>query len=377
MPRAFGDKSYLGAIRGLITEANPLAFPEGATLDEKNFLLQKDGQVRARRRGFENFLPSSYVISHALSTAVEVTSVYYWDNPEVHCVFLKETGSVNRTFARLHRNDALFSFLQEYEVNATEGADVQVAESSEYLVLSTGGNKPVLLQYISSTPEITAQSIDLYVRDFELVPDGLQISGRPATLQDTHKYNLLNAGWWAPRYLESSGNLGDPLEEFKSNQSSRTLSTEFVAPSTLQGIQDISLSTLQVGATFEVSGTTSNDGTYTVASVQVVPGSPQSVTITVLETTVVDESTVETTYEIDGAYPSNADIPLLGTKANSDGAVRFSAETLDETVTGNTEAPRGHYVFAISAFDRNSRLSSPGTDGTASTTLGPSTSIPL
>jgi hypothetical protein len=39
-------------IKGLITEANPLTFPENASIDEDNFVLNRDGS-RQRRNGMD------------------------------------------------------------------------------------------------------------------------------------------------------------------------------------------------------------------------------------------------------------------------------------------------------------------------------------
>lgn len=35
-------------VGGLVTEASPLTFPENASLDEKNFVLNRDGSRRRR-----------------------------------------------------------------------------------------------------------------------------------------------------------------------------------------------------------------------------------------------------------------------------------------------------------------------------------------
>ena len=42
------EKLYKSFIQGLVTEASPLTFPENASIDEDNFVLNRDGS-RSRR----------------------------------------------------------------------------------------------------------------------------------------------------------------------------------------------------------------------------------------------------------------------------------------------------------------------------------------
>ena len=46
------EKLYRSFVKGLITEASPLTFPENASIDEKNFVLNRDGS-RSRRLGVD------------------------------------------------------------------------------------------------------------------------------------------------------------------------------------------------------------------------------------------------------------------------------------------------------------------------------------
>lgn len=50
MPKLVSDKAYLPFTKGLITEVSPLAYPEGATLDEDNTVITRSGE-RERRLG--------------------------------------------------------------------------------------------------------------------------------------------------------------------------------------------------------------------------------------------------------------------------------------------------------------------------------------
>lgn len=77
----------------------------------------------------------------------------------------------------------------------------------------------------------------------------------------------------------------------------------------------------------------------------------------------IDSDPVLKFYEDTGTYPSNADIVYLGKAAAADNAAnvgKFESATLKKAITGNTPAPKGHFI--INAFDRNRQTVS-GIDG--------------
>ena len=79
MPRASGSKDYISLAQGLITEASPLAFPENSTSDELNFVLNKDGLIRARRKGLQAVRTENNISD----TTSVLENVYYWRAPDV------------------------------------------------------------------------------------------------------------------------------------------------------------------------------------------------------------------------------------------------------------------------------------------------------
>lgn len=60
MPKLVSDKAYLPFTKGLITEVSPLAYPEGATIDEDNLIISRQG-IRERRMGLQVDSDSSWV----------------------------------------------------------------------------------------------------------------------------------------------------------------------------------------------------------------------------------------------------------------------------------------------------------------------------
>ena len=76
------EKAFRSFTKGLITEASPLTFPENASLDESNFVLNRDGS-RARRLGvdYENqYTLTSTGLSE--STLAETKASFHrWTTP--------------------------------------------------------------------------------------------------------------------------------------------------------------------------------------------------------------------------------------------------------------------------------------------------------
>jgi len=201
--RASGQKEYVNLAKGLLTEVSPLSFPEGATSNELNFTINKDGLVRERRKGFQYIYP--------LSTFAGVNSVleniFYWRGSKYVIAILSNT--VPETYLRVHALDEDFTSLVDVKI-ADAIVSTQIAELTNYLVITLSNNdKPILLEYNSVDETIDVFKVNIHVRDFELVDDGLSASENPTTLSDNHKYNLYNAGWFESKRDENTS--GNPL----------------------------------------------------------------------------------------------------------------------------------------------------------------------
>lgn len=391
MSQARGSKDYLNLLKGLNTEANPLAFPEGYTADESNFVLALEGNVRARRKGLQKYLESdkSYT-SFVGENNVRNPYTYYWSEVDLILVVLQDD-----VYARLVilENDATYTELGVYTIysfDSGEPTKPSFATILDGVVITVGSDKnnsakPIFLQ-VNDSGNIEISEIDIYFRDFELLDDNTSISFRPNSLTDTHTYNLLNAGWYAER-KNQSGNLVDPLSLFLSStvyenpfeSTVNATSNHFEFKTSTPSV----LADLGSGDAITVSGMTdpTNNGTFTVDSVNVIveelpPPATSFIykyTVVVDEALTVDETTgsgVEVSFTT-GSFPSNADIPLLGLKTDeTSGEQYFDPDTLYETVLGNTEAPRGHYIYDIDgAKTRDSVLVNKKDDGSPSKTV--------
>lgn len=192
-------------VRGLITEATPLTFPENASIDEDNFILNRDGS-RQRRLGMD-FEENNTLISTALATvdfAKAAITAFKWDN--VDDVADSSVGVIqvgNRLFILDLDKDNPSSSLLDTIVLSTRYANIplQYAPIKGVLVMVSSDDitGPQYLQRTSPT-DFTVSTYELKVRDIWGVDDGLAVDERPTLLDDEHKYNLLNQGWTETNY---------------------------------------------------------------------------------------------------------------------------------------------------------------------------------
>jgi hypothetical protein len=282
MPRARGNKQYIALTQGLITEASPLAAPEGSTSDELNMDLQLNGMIRRRRLGLQKQIAD-------LNMLGRITGSWYWPAAGYTVITtFSDTGSTGYDTVTLYFLDSSdFSIVDFYRAEILEGNGVSpdFSELRNRLIVTFGGAPMVFSKEVDGT--LSAWYVDLFIRDFKFVDDSMTVSNRPSTLTSEHQYNILNAGWYQKVILEG-------------------------------GAEKLAY----VAFFDELSN-----------------------------------------------YPSNADIVSLGIGADSSGNTIFIPVNMKTPLTGNTEAPRGHYVYNVRSINRLSKLSSPQADGTPSKTI--------
>lgn len=196
------EKQYNTFVKGLITEASPLTFPENSSLDEDNFVLERNGS-RSRRLGLD------YEVGYSLkesgfSTAIlkeTRTAFYKWDSPDGNTTL---SIGIIRVYNKLWFINLLASapsaaYLNSgnpIELAGLTNASIDVAIiNNTALVVSKDLTNPILLKYNSSTNTVTQETVSIKIRDFWGLNDGLGITDRLATLSSAHKYNLRNQGW--------------------------------------------------------------------------------------------------------------------------------------------------------------------------------------
>jgi hypothetical protein len=201
--RAAGQKEYVNLAKGLITEVSPLSFPDGATSNELNFTINKDGLIRERRKGFSYIYP----LNTFAGATSKLENLFYWRGSKYAIAIL--TNAVPETYIRVHALDANFTAVADVKIADAE-VTTQIAELTNFLVITlSNSDNPILLEYLEPTDSIVVNRVSLHVRDFELVNDGLTVSETPVALTDNHRYNLFNAGWFVSKKDENQS--GFPL----------------------------------------------------------------------------------------------------------------------------------------------------------------------
>ena len=182
-----------GFVRGFITEASPLTFPENASIDEENFVLNSDG-YRQRRLGldFEAGYFNSIVQGDSIDAVHSTTLWVNAGNNADRSILVIQSDSV------LYFYDASVepisnNFIGSVQVNnnsksvsyASINGILRIVADGTFYALDIDDNDNITLSLLAS----------LEVRDLIGVDDGLAYNERPATLSDEHHYNLLNQGW--------------------------------------------------------------------------------------------------------------------------------------------------------------------------------------
>lgn len=212
-------------VAGLITEASPLTFPPNASLDEDNFVLNRDGS-RQRRLGMD--LEEDYAI---VSTGVPIptdgnvaTSSVRWNNaggnPDKDLIVL-QIGNELKFF------DADYSPISSGIISSKTFDGINIGRQFSYavvdgtLVVVTGRKEVTVFKYEGGA--VTNQDSILYIRDQFGVTDvvsavnlrqGNGITIRPSSQTSTHIYNLRNQTFAQPRKVITAETVRDPIQEF-------------------------------------------------------------------------------------------------------------------------------------------------------------------
>ena len=201
MPQSLNQKAVNNFVRGLVTEAAELTFPEGASVDELNCDLRRDG-TRRRRLGVE-YETGNVLSSFTLSDA-EQTATGSWVNVG---------GNADLEFLVLQKGATLYFYnkgalpysnqvesnsvnLSSYQHSGSAGADTakcQFTSIKGTLVVSSPEINTIAIQYSSGTFTVTQVSFE--VRDFEFQGNTSTYFDNDSSPSQNRKYDAQNAGW--------------------------------------------------------------------------------------------------------------------------------------------------------------------------------------
>jgi hypothetical protein len=205
------DKKYFVFNKGINTEAPLVAWPEGFTVDEQNFDLLQDGS-RRRRLGlsYEAGGTRSSLTCEGSSTDLSSgTKFYRWKNvanTDEHNFIVGQVGQSLYIWddpVSGPMGNWKYEFpLGDYRVQSTAYTATDAELSEMTCSFSEADGKLIVVgTYIEPLAIeledgiLIGETITIMERDFFGVDDGISVEVTPATLADTHRYNLYNRGW--------------------------------------------------------------------------------------------------------------------------------------------------------------------------------------
>ena len=209
MAQRLNQKVVNTFIKGLVTEAGELTFPEDASIDELNCLLERDG---SRRRRLSVKVEESNVLSTFAVSETDVFTTGTWENASGQAgldFLVVQTGSklyfYNTASEPYSANQKSFSIdLTTFEHAGSAGAGnakVQTTSIVGALVVASEAINSFFVEYDPTTDTISTSEITPRVRDFEWQGDTTTYSEEVATPSVGRIYDTKNAGW--------SGDTGD------------------------------------------------------------------------------------------------------------------------------------------------------------------------
>lgn len=216
-------------IAGLITDANPLTFPDNASVDEENFVLNIDGS-RERRLGLD-LEEDTTAITTSITDADTIEpafSAFKWDNaggdPDKSLLVIQLGTEIK--FFDLDEIPICGGFIDTHSFSTADSTqNFSYATVDGILVVTTGVKEVTSFEYTAPST-ITATDTTLLIRDLFGVEDVISVDlydrldVRPGSTSNAHTYNLRNSTWAIPRPQGNTEAPDDPITYFKSQSSS-------------------------------------------------------------------------------------------------------------------------------------------------------------
>lgn len=197
--------------KGLVTEVNPIAFPEDASIDEVNFILRRDG-TRQRRLGLDLETAAVTHNSTVVPTADQrvVFHAFDWRNAGGLAdkrIAVVQTGSVLKFFDST-KSPVSNNLLYTYNAGVSHNTFFSFATIDGKLVVVNGQKNILIFTYEGGV--ISVSTDILRTRDLFGVEDlkngsgidltvGNNIFIRPDVYTDAHTYNLRNQSFGQKR----------------------------------------------------------------------------------------------------------------------------------------------------------------------------------
>jgi hypothetical protein len=203
MPQSLGQKTVNNFVRGLITEAAELTFPDGASVDELNCDLRRDG-TRRRRLGVT--IESNAVDSSFSLTDTDRVNTGDWTNvggnPELEFLVVQRNNALyfyNKTdlpySGQEETNSVDLTAFEHAGSSGSENSDCQFASLNGKLVVSSPDINTFYIDYDAVTATFSSTEISFKVRDFKYNNPVDEYFTATGTTTDSRVYDTLNSGW--------------------------------------------------------------------------------------------------------------------------------------------------------------------------------------
>jgi hypothetical protein len=208
MPEVQRKKDMFDLSKGLNTVSSEITFPDGFTSDELNYTIEPDGS-RKRRRGLDEEAGGSTKTVVAIATG-QYNQSFKWSDagadPDydlyVHQIGYTlyisndaETISTTYNAAAIDLSNSNRKVASATTAATIGGEPCSFAVHRGYLVVTNKYLKPFYVTIDPTDDSITVTTIDVTVRDFEGVDDGIGIAAEPTAASTGHTYNIHNRGW--------------------------------------------------------------------------------------------------------------------------------------------------------------------------------------
>lgn len=209
-------------VKGLVTEASPLTFPDNASIDEVNLVPQRDGS-RKRRLGMD-FEDGYTELDSGQSPVSDVTYFSFnWKGPggytEVQFSVVQFGNKIS--FFRSSTLPMSNNLVSEFTISGGIGTSVSMDSVDGVLVVADGSGTIFTFDYDGT--DIIQGSGRLKIRDLFGVEDvvgnddlleGSGVTIRPSIRTEAHIFNLRNQTYAIPRYQGNAEVTQDPISFF-------------------------------------------------------------------------------------------------------------------------------------------------------------------
>lgn len=370
--------------QGIISDASPVATPEGAILRACNYDIQKNGSAflrpPLRREGVTAF-----------ASAAGTQYAYVWDAPDGDTTKQLLVMQVGTTFKLLLRAAGVNSAVTDVTPGSADhargilatgtvsgvlsGATIHATSTQKYCIISgisiTSSSEVLqecvlIIEYRRETGDFSAYFDYIWVRDFFGYEDG-RVNGErtsySGTIDDSLMYNLFNQGWGeeasgtAPnKYVLRSfvSSLGADVDAICTSYTSGGTADEVMA---IDGVlstsggwsgtpQRVTLSST-LAATFKITGVTQYGVTTTETVNTAISTRTAAHFASISAVTVTTTAGVQCSVGVDNLLPGDYDNWTLGVYQATATTRSWNSNFLTQVPDGAGKAPSGHYIIPV------------------------------